>query len=112
MSIVRGALTTLWENSKEKLTEDELRHLSGLSCHAAYVAENLYDVVEGVSCLVLNDESGKAGNFQSRNDFASLMSTIASQIDLIAGLVYVSGDAECRLQDLKSNITGKGKSHG
>ena len=110
MSAISNALVTMWGKSKAHLSEAELREMSDLSDTAQFAACNLRQVVDGIGCLVLADESAtnQAGNFRSADSVSTLLFSIASQIDLIDGLIQVGTEAECRLQDQQPKTSAKG----
>lgn len=109
MSAISNALATMWAKSKAQLSDDELQAISDLSDTAQFAANNLRQVVEGIGNLVLADESAthQAGNFRTADSVSTLLFSIASQIDLIDGLIQVSTKAECRLSEMQPVATTK-----
>lgn len=110
MSTISNAMMTLWGKSKSKLTEDELLAMSDLGDTAQFTANNLRQIVEGIGCMLLADDSAtrQAGNFRTADSVSTLLFSIAGQIDLINGLIQISTEAECRLNDSEPKAIAKG----
>lgn len=110
MSTISNAMMTLWGKSKSKLTEDELQAMSDLSDTAQFTANNLRQIVEGIGCMLLADDSAihQAGNFRTADSVSTLLFSIAGQIDLIDGLIQVSSEAQHRLTEIEPKAIAKG----
>ena len=99
----REALCLLWEKASGNMRPHELRWLSdGALQQATEQARRLSETIDGVGCLVSADgdsEGRRAGNFQHHSDVPDLLLTIASHLDLIAGLTEIASAAEFRARD-------------
>jgi hypothetical protein len=101
MSTDFDALSLLWNKAKNNLDEQELKNVAGLDGHAGFLAGNLTGIVEGLGCLVLSDNN--AGNFQDADSVSTLLFSISNQIDHIHGLLFISGEASAKLEDMKQH---------
>jgi hypothetical protein len=91
-----NALQALWNKSSDKLTIAELEWFSGLSDHAASEAQIISENLEGVACLVNDDNSGF---FQDKQNVFNLLSNASSQIKILGELVSISSAADFKLKN-------------
>ena len=89
----------LWARTADSLSPKELEWFAGAGTNAAFQANNLSEVLEGIGCLAASDESNKyrAGSFSDGHSLSSLLFIISSQIDAIAGVMGISNLANHRL---------------
>lgn len=115
MSTITSNMAMLFSRASENLTDDDLDRLDGLSQVAEDAAVYLQQVVEGIGCYVLNDsaeENGRkkshcVGLFQETGSVSNLLFNIAHQVDMIGGLVRVSGEANfARIERAKVKSEG------
>jgi hypothetical protein len=92
-------ITELWSRAANSLTHDELKWFAQSCDYTEMQARSLSSVIEGISCLVIEDglEGHGAGNFQSAYDVPDLLFSIAHQVNMLAGLMAVSSGAYARL---------------
>lgn len=89
-------LTKLWEEADIKDPE-ALRGFLHCHEHAKFMLMDLQEIVAGVGCLI-NEDSGGAGSFQSRESVPGLLFNISRQLDVISGLLEIGEAAESRLK--------------
>lgn len=94
-----NAIMALWEKAADRLTDAELDWFSDLSDSALVESENLSQNLEGMACLVGSDKFSES--FQDPNSLSVLMYSLSNQLDVINGLLRVSGEAEGRLKRKK-----------
>lgn len=102
-----NCLYRLWEASADRLTDDDLRWFKSLIDHAEFQAVNLSSVIEGVGCMVADDDTG---SFSSNSRISDLLFSINSQLETITGLIHVSSAAAHRLS--KPEFYQKAKTTG
>ena len=91
-------LEELWDKAAGNLDQETIKWIAkGALDTARSMARNLAETIEGIGCLVSNDES--AGNFQSSDDLPSLLWGISNSIDTIHGLMLIGWRAKDALDD-------------
>ncbi|MDQ7978713.1 hypothetical protein QYH69_15790 [Paraburkholderia sp. SARCC-3016] len=78
------------------LETHELEWLSELSGPVSQDMSQLADMVEGIGCLVMNDDD--SGHFQTQGDIGRLLFTISNSISICAETLEISGEAYSTLQ--------------
>ena len=90
-------LTTLWNESNIQ-DKQQLLPVSNCSQEAAIMANGLGKTVEGLGCLIADDEN--VGSFKDRCDVANMLFGISRQLDLISGMMFIGMSAENRLNQI------------
>jgi hypothetical protein len=95
-----SALLKLWDQAADNLTLEELHWFSDFD-FVDMATMDLHDVIEGIACLVVNDQRENnhliTGYFQSPEAISILLFTIANSVDALRGLGFVANDAKHRL---------------
>lgn len=94
-----NAIMALWEKAADHLTDAELAWFSNLSDSALMESENLAQNLDGMACLVGADKF--SGSFQDSDSLSVFMYSLSNQLDVINGLLRVSGEAEGRIKRKK-----------
>ncbi|MFT3759341.1 hypothetical protein [Thauera sp.] len=105
MSTVQQAMRTMFNQSKQHLSMDELKTLESLAEEAADEARRLSGICEGLGCLISADgdrTSRRAGNFRSADDVPELLFSLAHSFDTIAAMVEVGEEAAFLLNERKA----------
>ena len=90
---------TLWERASDTLTEAELNWFAdSLQC-ATRAATYLEHTVEGIGCLVCDDEN--VGSFKGGYDLTKLLFGVANSIGSIRALIEIGDSAQHRLRNPK-----------
>lgn len=101
MRDIYEAMTLLANRGLKHMTLDELKMLSGATDIAESEARRLAAVCDGIACLVNTDATAKlpGGNFQSESDVFDLLCSLSHSLSGIAGLIYLGGEAELKVQE-------------
>jgi hypothetical protein len=94
-----NALTNLWEYSKNTLGKEQLEWYAGLSDAANQEAQNIADHLTAFG-LLLNDADQSA--HPTGETMASILFSLATQVNTIAALVQIGTDADFRLAEMES----------
>lgn len=86
----------LWEVAADHLTKEELHWFESLIDHAEFQGVNLSSVVEGIGCMISDDDTG---SFSNKERVSDLLFNINSQLETITGLIRVSSSAAGRLSN-------------
>lgn len=105
MSTDFDTLSMLWNKARNNLDEKELQNVASLDDHASFLAGNLAAIVEDIGCIVMSDDRPgiKSGNFINAHDVSTLLFSISNQIDHINGLLFISGEASFKLEEMKQH---------
>lgn len=104
-------LDQLYSAAKDNLGADGLRAVGDTladiaECHA----NDMRDVMDGISCLVACDEPAGAGSFRDSGSMFTLLGMAARQFDLLAGMVVVAKEATWKAEQIEKQA-GKGGDH-
>ena len=96
MKTIHDALTAIYSHAEEHMSPEELNDVADtLLQQAENTAENLSEIVSGLSCLVSEDGRHKtsAGSFRTAESVFTLLWGISQQFDHLAALIRVGDDA-------------------
>lgn len=98
------ALSKLFEAAADNLTQNELKYLVGMDEHARLEAENLSKSLMTIGCLIYDVDRLHEPSFSA---IGQMFWSLSNQLDHIAGLINLSGDATHRLANPKTKANGK-----
>jgi len=99
-----GVLGLLWDRLDKKAAPDEvLDFLSSAADEASGMARSLSDTVEGIACLISQDQGddvgvSKCGSLQG-TDLPILLFNISDSLKTIAELAFIGSEASFHLQE-------------
>lgn len=93
---ISKAIDRLWENSANRLSQQELEWFAGFTEAARNDADDLSHIVSGLGCLIGNDKN--CGNFRDEGAVMNLLNNLSHQIDTIAGMIALGAFATDRLR--------------
>ncbi len=105
---VENILFDLWERDRVDFSEEELEWFSRASEHAGMLAKDLGEVLEGLGCLIMDDEMRRekgepcVGIFQG-NRVPAILFLVTKNLDVMQGLIQVGDSAAYRLTQLHKN---------
>jgi hypothetical protein len=100
---IANAVEVLWEHSARLLTPGELQWFVGLSDMAEMYTHNLEELMEGLGCLISNDDATRAGgvsmgSFQSSGGTSTLLFFLTDAVRLARAMHTLSRAAAFRLR--------------
>jgi len=98
----KSVISELWKRASENMNHDEIKWFSGAGEQANVMIFNLKQVTEGIAGLVGADE--RAGNFEDRQELATLLWFIGDALGTIEAMMDISAEAEYTLH--KTNKGG------
>jgi hypothetical protein len=90
------ALLNLWKSSRDTLSPEQLSWYSELSDAASWEAENIADHLNELGSLINSVEEAMV---PSQEKIATLLFSLANQVEIIAALVDIATSAEERLHE-------------
>ena len=97
-----SALELMWSKSYKHMTPEEIEWFAdGASEQVSNDVRTLSFVVDSTACMVSYDT--EAGNFKSGGDVSNLLFNLHNQLNTIAGLASIAGEA-----NYLARMAGKG----